>query len=608
MSLDIMFQKALDLHDAGRLDEAETIYRQLLETAPEHVDLLHLLGMIASQKGAFEQALPYLSKAVRLAPDAVACRFTLACALQGAGHAGEALEQYAEILKRDDSLPDTYSNMGSIYQQKGDGLQAERMFLKALEKKSDYAPAYVNLGVLHRTRGNFDDALSCFSKVITLAPDLPDGYAQKALTLRCAGRLEESLACYEKAVALDSSDAVVVNGMGVAYELAGETDKALECYNRALAINPRFADALNNRANVYVKQGRKWDAEDDFKQAVKIDSQYAEAYNNLGALLFSEERYEESLECYRKAFLINKSQPETMNNLAMAVKAAGDCEEAVALLFNALVLAPELKTVQYNLAETLYELYVHENKPDEARKLAEKWAKQYPEHAAARHLAAAFAEKSLKGADKTYVRELFDAFADTFDKTLSDINYRVPDLMCEAFQKLFPAGKKAARVLDAGCGTGLCGERLRAFAERLTGVDLSEKMIAKAAKKKCYDDLKTADVVAELSENKESFDAIVMGDVACYFGDLSELLTAAYAALAPDGVLLFTLEESDKKSAYVLQPSGRFAHNAGKTRALVEKQCGASVVSVEKSVLRTENGKDVAGMLFVVKKNGQSRS
>ena len=78
MSFSLFFQNAVAMHQAGKLDEAEQIYRQLLEIAPENTDLLHLLGMVAFQKGAFDSALAFLYKAVKLSPDSTAYRFTLA--------------------------------------------------------------------------------------------------------------------------------------------------------------------------------------------------------------------------------------------------------------------------------------------------------------------------------------------------------------------------------------------------------------------------------------------------------------------------------------------------------------------------------------------------
>lgn len=600
MSFDILFQNAVALHEAGRLDEAENAYRRLLETAPDHADLLHLIGMIATQKGASESAVPYLYKAVKLMPDAVPYRFTLACALQSAGHLNEALENYKEILKRDPSLPDTYNNMGNIYLQKGDAIEAELHFQKALEKNPSYAPAFVNLGAMKRKAGDFDAAADFFDKAIASAPDMADGYAQKALLLREKKDYAGALALYDKALAIEPENVVVLNGRGVALEAADRLDEALACYDKVIALAPRFADAYNNRANVRVRLNRKWDAEDDFKKAVKIDPDYAQAYNNLGALLFSEERYEEALECYRKAFLINKNQPEAMNNLAMAVKAAGDLQEAVALLFNALVAAPDLQAVQNNLAAALYELYAHENQKKDAVALVEKWVKKYPDHAVARHLLASLTGKADKEQDAAFVTGLFDAFADSFDGTLEAVDYRVPDMMRDAFARKF-GGKKARSVLDAGCGTGLCGVKIRPFAEILTGVDLSAKMLARAKEKGVYDDLQAADAVAYMNGHSAAFDAVCLGDVACYFPDLAPVLAAAFATLKDGGALFMTVEAASCEKESVLNPTGRYAHNA----ELLQKKTQAAGFKVDepsRAVLRKEDGKDVDGAFFVAEK------
>lgn len=104
MSFDFVFQNAVRLHEQGKLDEAEAVYRRLLEINPEHTDLLHLLGMIAMQKKSFDSAIELLYKAVRLAPESAAYEFTLAQALQDAGHPKEALEHYRSVLARNDTL------------------------------------------------------------------------------------------------------------------------------------------------------------------------------------------------------------------------------------------------------------------------------------------------------------------------------------------------------------------------------------------------------------------------------------------------------------------------------------------------------------------------
>lgn len=592
MSFDLIFQNAVGLHQAGRLDEAEAAYRRLLEISPENADLLHLLGMIAVQKGAYEAACGYLYKAVRLVPKAVPYRFTLAHALQESGHPKEALEHYKGVLELDASMPETYNNMGIIERRLGHPDAARAYFEKARRTDSSFAPALINIALLERAEGKTAEALALLDEAVRLAPGEAEPYAQKALVLRDSGRPEEAAELYRAALEKDPGNPAFLNGLGITYEALNDTAGAFEAYDAAVRSDSRCADAYNNRANVYARTGRHWEAEADFKTALKIDPKYVEAYNNLGALLYEHERYEEALECYRKAFILNPKQAETSNNLAMAVRAAGDLEEAIGLYFNALVLNPSLDAVRHNLSRALYDLYVHENKPDLAKNLVRKWRDAFPDDAVARHLDDAFQGEAPERASPEYIRALFDAFAETFDRTLENISYRVPDLLRAALKDA-PDG---LRILDAGCGTGKAAAILKPHARFLAGVDLSERMIARAAEKKLYDALEAADLIPYLEKHPAAFDRAVLADVGCYFGELSPLFRAVYGALDTGGEMIVTLEFSDREG-FVLQPSGRFAHSEAFVRAALE-EAGFTGAEPVHETLRTEDGKPVAGLFI----------
>lgn len=601
MSFDAFFQNAVALHQSGRLDEAESLYRRLLEISPEHTDLLHLIGMIAVQKKAADSALEYLYKAVRMKPDAAPYRFTLAQALSDGGRPKEALEHYKAVLDLDDSYPDTYNNMGLICRRLNDPEKAEAYFKKALDKDAAFVPALINLGLLKRDAGKNDEAAAFFEQAFEIAPDEPETAVRLAVCRRMQGKDEEALSLYERALSNAPDDADVLNGKGIVLERLGRNEEAFEAYDSAIRAAPRFADAYNNRANVSAKLGKYNDAETDFKTAVKIDPKYAEAFNNLGALLFERERYEEALECYRKAFLINPKQAQTCNNLAMAVRASGDLEEAVGLYFNALVLDPEEITVKHNLARALYDLFAHENKSGEARRLAAKWAESYPDDPIARHLSASFEGKRLDRAAPEYVKNLFNAFSETFDETLNALSYRVPDLIRNALN----GEKNGQKILDAGCGTGRLAPILKPYASFLAGVDLSEKMI-QAAKAASYDELIVQDILPYLNEHERAFDIIVLADVACYFGDLSPLAKGVMRALNGGGKVLASLEKNEKADVS-LSPTGRFSHSrteiAGKVTA-----AGLEIIEISEEVLRTEDGRPVNGFLLkAVKKNAPDK-
>ena len=603
MSFNLVLNNAVRLHEQGRLDEAEAMYRQLLEIAPEQTDVLYLLGMLAMQKKSFDSAIELLYKAVRLAPDVVAYEFTLAQALQDSGHPKEALEHYKSVLAKDDSLPETYHNMGIIFRFQGDTEEAKRLFRKAIELRSGFSSAYVNLALIERDAGYADRALDLLAQAVDADSENAEAYAQIAVTYRLSGQYDKALEYYRKALDLCGDNPLYWNGLGITFERLDNPDDAFHAYCQAIDLDPEFPDAYNNRANVYAKLGKHWEAEADYKKAVRLDPQYASAFNNLGALLYDQERYEEALECYRKAFIINPKQAETCSNLAMAVKEAGDPAEAVGLFFNALHLDPSLTEIHHYLAQTLKELYddPQPEAKETAIKLAEKWVQFFPDNPVASHVRAAFKGEKTERASNAYVRELFDSFADSFEATLKKTDYRVPALLAEEM-KNFPSG---LHILDAGCGTGLNAAVLKPYAKELAGVDLSEKMIAAAKEKNLYDCLEAGEIIRFCEKNKNRFDLIVLADVACYFGELETLMRAVHAALKKNGAVFLSLEKLLCGQEYALQPSGRFAQSETYLEKVLHTS-GFNKKTLKQAVLRKEKNVSVGGIIAVGEKTDEN--
>ena len=132
---------------------------------------------------------------------------------------------------------------------------------------------------------------------------------------------------------------------------------------------------------------------------------------------------------------------------------------------------------------------------------------------------------------RAYVARLFDDYAQRFDRHLvEELAYRGPALIAAAIDAAAP-GRRFARALDLGCGTGLAGAPLRARVERLEGVDLSPAMLAKARERGLYDALEAADIVDHLRRFGAAFDLIVAADALAYCGDLQPVFAAAAAAL-----------------------------------------------------------------------------
>jgi predicted TPR repeat methyltransferase len=202
-------------------------------------------------------------------------------------------------------------------------------------------------------------------------------------------------------------------------------------------------------------------------------------------------------------------------------------------------------------------------------------------------------------ASNAFVEKTFDGFAATFEANLQRLAYRAPALVAAMLEH---AGVEPARqfeILDAGCGTGLCGPLLAPYARRLTGVDLSAGMLAHAEAKKSYDALIQSELTDYLRSNEETFDVIVSADTLVYFGDLGGVFSAAAGALRAGGLFICTLEHAGDGSAdvcYRLERHGRYSHS----RASVERLLSLSGLSAEvfSADLRMEAGAPVAGLVI----------
>lgn len=200
-----------------------------------------------------------------------------------------------------------------------------------------------------------------------------------------------------------------------------------------------------------------------------------------------------------------------------------------------------------------------------------------------------------------YVRALFDQYAGRFDTALQDLGYRGPELILEAItQASASAGRGMAfgSVLDLGCGTGLCGAVLRPYADWLVGLDLSERMIAQARAKSLYDRLIAGDLLPFLeSEEGAGHHLIAAADVFVYCTDLNPVAAAAAQALAPDGLLAFTVETHDGDGV-ILRETLRFAHSADHVRDAFQRAQLRPLV-LQRCSTRNEKGAPVPGLVAV---------
>ena len=243
---------------------------------------------------------------------------------------------------------------------------------------------------------------------------------------------------------------------------------------------------------------------------------------------------------------------------------------------------------------------------DEAVKIFVEWLAEEPDDPIARHMLAACTGRDVPPrASNRYVAEIFDGFAASFEEKLAKLSYRAPALVAAMLEDSGLAPSKRLDVLDAGCGTGLCGPLLAPYARQLTGVDLSAAMLARAREKNVYDALVNRELTEYLRDSREAFDLIVSADTLVYFGDLVDVVAAAAAALRQDGALICTLEHARGGHAnldYHLELHGRYSHSRWYVERLITR--AGLVPEITHAELRMESGVPVAGLVIRATKTG----
>jgi predicted TPR repeat methyltransferase len=191
------------------------------------------------------------------------------------------------------------------------------------------------------------------------------------------------------------------------------------------------------------------------------------------------------------------------------------------------------------------------------------------------------------------VQALFDGYANGFEDHLTQVlHYRAPDILVQGL-----GARRFAQALDLGCGTGLCGQRLRPICQRLTGVDLSANMVAQARARGVYDVVAQADLLGYLAAPHDPCDLVIAADVMIYVGALDAVFAAVRNALVPGGVFAFTVELASGPEPLTLRSSLRYAHSRAGIEALV-RQNHLEFLGLAQHPIREDQGVPIEG-LFV---------
>ncbi len=433
-------------------------------------------------------------------------------------------------------------------------------------------------------------------------PMSPDDAVTFATRLHRLGQMQAARQVYEAVLKAVPKHAAGLQFYGILLHQEGESDKAIEYMRRSIELAPGQPGTIMNLGNVLLGMERYDEAGDAYAQASALMPDNEELINNLAVLRKAQGDLEGAQALYERALALNPEYFEAHNNLGHLLVARGQTEEALHHYFKALTLAPH----NANSLRLLGLAYGALGQLGKAADIYREWIEKEPDNPAPRHYLAACEQQNVPSrAADNYVAHTFDNFAASFDAKLSALEYRAPELIGQAVAALpgLALNDQQLDILDAGCGTGLCGPFLAAHAKSLIGVDLSGEMLKRAEPRQLYDQLIKAELTSFLQAQAQAYHLVVSADTLCYFGDLQTVSQAAHEALLPGGWLVFSVEalDNDPGPDYHLFPHGRYAHRPGYVRDVLQALNWRDV-QFTPAVLRKEAGKSVHGLIVQARK------
>ena len=237
-SVNANFRQGLSCLKSTDLVHAEACFQKILAAEPCHAGAIHYLGVIASIRKDFVNALEYFESAISLCEDKAFF----------------------------------YNNYGTVLQEVNRSQEAETAFEKAIQLDPNYADAWSNLGKLHLDNARYDKAAKAIHKALQVAPNHPDAIAHLI-------ELFQQTDCHEKAILLCLHYAEHFTGSAAFLKKIGGTLILTRCYHEALTLHERLEAKCPGDVETLMNLGRIHGELGNFGTSKKYYSQTAKNKN-----------------------------------------------------------------------------------------------------------------------------------------------------------------------------------------------------------------------------------------------------------------------------------------------------------------------------------------
>ncbi|MDP6527734.1 MAG: tetratricopeptide repeat protein, partial [Candidatus Pacebacteria bacterium] len=293
-------QQGVAAHKAGKLQEAERLYRAILQTQPMHPDANHNLGVLTASINKTQAALPLLKTALDANPNQEQFWLSYIDALikgKQFDNAKEVIDQGKKRGLASEKLDALEAQLTLITEAGESKLSEPKKRLTFAEKrkklpekekkKKAKSPSQTELITLleHYQNGRYDDAEKLAISITREFPNQQFSWKVLGAVFKKTGRISEALVAVQKSVALAPEDAEAHSNLGMTLRGLGRQEEAEASCRQAIALKPDYANAYNHLGNTLRDLGRLEEAEASYRQAISLKPDFVDALSNL---LFSQ--------------------------------------------------------------------------------------------------------------------------------------------------------------------------------------------------------------------------------------------------------------------------------------------------------------------------------
>ncbi len=478
--------------------------------------------------------------------------------------------------------------------------QAWSLFQSLLSTDATCVQATMGLGVIAAGRGQLDLAADHFDHATHLSPESALAHYNLGLVLKSLNRLDDSVRHLETALLLDQDNAAICSMLGNALAALGRVHPAEARYRHALELDPDYAQAWYNLGVLLQTKGSQTEAVRCYERVVELDAGFTQAWTNLGTIRQTEGKDADAILCFQQALAAKPDCADAMVDLGLTLFRLGIGDDAKLCAETADQLAVGPNFPHYSLGL----LFAKLGQAEAARRHLTQSLHVDPAdtQGAGLILAALGATPLPARSTDAQIKRLYDMRAATWDVGAgSDGAYQGHVLVADLFAAVY-ADATELDVLDAGCGTGLVGDRLIGLhPHSLQGVDLSQSMLDVAQDRGIYTSLHHEELVAFMTRHPSCFDVAVSAATLIHFGDLSPVFAAAATCLRAGGRLMFTIFKSEDADVALSFDQGHaeggcYLHSRGHVERAATA-AGFAVETIREAIHEYDRGRPVGAMV-----------